>query len=326
LALVLQLFIAAFSSFLLVGLVSLYDPDRAETSLDSRVAYVGPGPFANYLRDESNLDVIVLEQQEALRLFNEAQVDAVIEEMYDDADGIRTINILLPESELRTTLLVTLLKDHLKGYERDLRAERDAQIQTQVVHVVADVQASPFFSFAYALLVPLLLTVPIFLSGAIAADAITQEVETRTLELLRASPAGGRGIFLGKIFAPILLTPMQGILWIILFGLNGIQVHNPLPILLLMTAFSTVLVCAAVFFGLGLKKQGDAQIAYSLLVLVVFAATYLLPQPLLSTFARLAVGSLTPLEWTNLVGLSVVALAGVLLGSRLAPRMIQRAA
>lgn len=233
--------------------------------------------------------------------------------------------MLLPEGELRTTLLVTLLKDHLKEYERLLREEREPQIQSTVVYVEGARDASPYFAFAYALLVPVLMIVPTFLSGAIAADAITQELQTRTIELLRASPAGGRGIFLGKVIAPIALAPLQGALWVVLFGLNGITVHHAFPLLLHITAITALVVGAAVFFGLTLQKQGDAQVAYSLLVLLLFGASYLLPQPTLSTMARLAVGSLTGLEWSAILGTCAAAAAVLGAASLAAPRLLQRA-
>lgn len=324
LALLLQVFIAAFSSFLLVGLVNLYDPGQAEAEIDSPIAYVGPGPFAEYLQNASDLRVVVAEQQRAHDLFHEGRVDAVVEELYETRDGIRTINMLLPEGELRTTLLVTLVKEHLKEYERLLREEREQEIQATVVYVQGARDASPYFAFAYALLVPVLMIVPAFLSGAIAADAITQELQTRTIELLKASPAGGRGIFLGKVIAPIVLAPLQGALWVVLFALNGITVHHAVPLLLHVTSITCLLVAAAVFFGLTLRKQGDAQVAYSLLVLLLFGASYLLPQPTLATMARLAVGSLTSLEWTAILGTGAAAAAVLAAASLAAPRLLQR--
>lgn len=326
LALLLQLFIAAFSSFLLVGLVGLYDPARAESQLDHRVAYVGPGPFGEHLRSQSSLDVLITDATAAKRLFDQGRVDAIVEEMYDEADGIRTINLLLPEGEIPTTLLVTLLKDHMKDYERVLRGEREAEIVATVVYVAPPDRPNPYYAFGYALLVPLLLIVPTFLSGAIAADAITQEVETRTLELLRSSPASARSILTGKIIAPILIAPLQGLLWLGLLTLNGIAIANPLPILVLLAAITVPLVCAAVLFGLALRKPGDAQVAYSLFVLVLLAAAQLLPQPLLAAFARLAAGSFTLLELSTLAGAVGFALVAFAIARALAPRLLRRAA
>ena len=324
LAFVLQLFIAGFSSFLLVGLVSLYDPSQAERVFDARIAYVGPGGFDRHLRDATPLRITTMDAAGAKQLFDAGRVDAIIEEIYSDPSDTREVNILLPEGELQTTLLVTLMKDHLKRYEQSLREDRSGFIQTKLLYVEQERQSNPYFAFAYALLVPLLLIIPAFLAGAVAADAMTQEVETRTLELLRSSPAGSRGIFLGKILAPLSLGPVQGVVWIILFGLNGIEIHNPIPILILITALTCMLVCAAVFFGLALKKPGDAQVAYSLFVLLVLAASYLTPQPILAALARLSVGSLEALEVGSLVQMLVAAALVLAAGLALAPRMIQR--
>lgn len=324
LALILQLFIAAFSSFLLVGLVSLYDPSEAEGRISSRVAYVGPGDFSRHLRNESApFTLVPMEQQAALDAFHRGQVDAVIEELYEDPDSPRTVNLLFPQGELRTTLLVTLLKDHLKTYERQLREERSGQLATQVIVLDVPFEQSPYFSFSYALLVPLLLIVPVFLSGAIAADSVTQEIQTRTLELLRASPAGASGIFLGKVLAPVALAPAQGLLWILLLGFNGIPIANPLWILLFVTGLSLLFVTGAVFFGLTLRKPGDAQVAYSLLVLLLFGLTYLLPQPTLTTLARLSVGSLTSLEVASVAATLLAALLATAGAGALARRIMR---
>lgn len=289
--------------------MSLYDPAQAESRIDSRVAYVGPGEFSRHLESLSSPFAIVpMQQRAALDAFHDGRVDAVIEELYTTPSGPRTISLLLPQGELRTTLLVTLLKDGLKSYERELREERSPEIQTRVVVLDVPFEGSSYFSFSYALLVPLLLIVPVFLSGAIAADSVTQEIQTRTLDLLRASPAGSSGILLGKVIAPVALAPAQGLLWILLLGLNGIPIQNPFWILVLATSLSLLLVTGAVFFGLALRKPGDAQVAYSLLVLLLFGLTYLLPQPTLATFARLAVGSLTQLELTSILGTALAAL------------------
>jgi ABC-2 type transport system permease protein len=321
---VLQLFIAAFSSFLLVGLVALYDPEEAGARSQSRVAYVGLGGFALHLDDHSNLRIGVYSQPDAKALFDRGVVDAIIEELYDDPAMVRTVNLLLPEGELQTTLLVTVLKEQLKAYERTLRDARADAIDLRIVYVDAPGSPNPFYAFAYALLVPLLLIVPTFLSGAIAADAITQELDTRTMELLRSSPAGARSIFAGKITAPIVLAPLQGLLWILLLRLNGIQIAHPIIMLVLLTALATIVVCAATLFALALKKQGDAQIAYSLFVLLGLGLTQLLPQPILTSLARLAVGSLTHLEWSTVGGAVGVALLVFAAGRSVAPRLLAR--
>lgn len=304
--------------------MSLYDPSQAERVVGARIAYVGPGGFDEHLEETSNMKVTTLDQAGAKQLFDAGRVDAIVEEIYGARDDVRVVNLLFPEGELQTTLLVTLMKDHLKRYEESLRTDRDDQIQTTLLFVEQETPSSPYFAFAYALLVPLLLIIPAFLAGAVAADAMTQEVETRTLELLRSSPAGSRGIFLGKILAPLALGPIQGVVWVLLFGLNGIEIHNPIPILVLITALTSMLVCAAVFFGLALKKPGDAQVAYSLFVLLVLAVSYLTPQPLLATFARLSVGSLEALEWGSIAITLATAVVVLAAGLAMAPRMIQR--
>ncbi len=310
LALLVQFAVAAFSAFLTVGLVGLYDPESVQGFPPSRVAYVGPGGFDAYLEDAGNLDFRPTTLEDALLQFESGQLAAVIEETYANATGPRTITLLLPDAEIKTTLVVTQLKNLLRDYERDLRVERVDQIKQTLLYVDVDAEPNPFFGFAFSILLPLLLLTPVFMAGAITGDAFTQEISTHTLTLLRASPLTVHELVIGKMLTPVLLVPAQVGLWILLLRANKLHVHN-IPLLLVLALSLTLLVASAgVLIAFLVRREGQTQAAYTLFILFLAGLALLLPRDPFNLIARLGVGQTDPTT-LGTVGIYGVAAAGL---------------
>jgi ABC-type Na+ efflux pump permease subunit len=314
LAIATQLFVALFSAFLTIGLVGLYDPESIQGFPESSVAYIGPGGFDTYLDDAQNLGVVALDDvEDALEGFRGGRFLAVVEETYDAAGGARTVSILLPEGEITTTLVVTQFKDLLRDYERDLRLERQDRLDQQVLYAETEADPNPYFGFVYTALLPLLVLTPVFLAGAITGDSMTQEIESRTLTLLRASPLSPAEFVLGKLLVPVLLVPAQVLLWIVLILWNGIPVHNIGPILLLATLMGAILSGVNAAVAVLVKREGVTQAAYTIIALFLSLVAFLLPQDPLNLLARMGVGSMDTASWTTLgayAALAVATLAG----------------
>ncbi len=102
------------------------------------------------------------------------------------------------------------------------------------------VSASQYFGFTYATLIPLLLFLPPFISGSVAVDTVTEELERGTMELLRVAPVSLLDIIDGKALGMVLLAPAQALMWLALLSTNGIAVSNPAAILLFITAVTVV--------------------------------------------------------------------------------------
>ncbi|MDX1612573.1 MAG: ABC transporter permease, partial [Candidatus Thermoplasmatota archaeon] len=310
-ALATQLFVAAFSAFLTVGLVSLYDPSAVRDMPDTQVAYVGPGDLEPYLATVPNLDVVEEGFEDAVAAFQRGEVDGVIEETYADEDGTRSITLMLPQDEVQATLLINQLKDVLGEYEQDLREDRQHRLSQEVIYVDADVEANIYVGFAYSVLLPLLVATPIFLAGAITGDSISDEINNKSLLLLRASPLSTSEIVIGKLAAPVLLAPAQVILWLMLLEANDLPISNEPALLGLSLVLALFLAAASTMLALVVRKEGHTQAVYALFVLVVGTLAVLLPQQPLNIIARLAVDTADAVTYATLGLYTAAALAAL---------------
>ncbi|MFY1644710.1 ABC transporter permease, partial [Methanoculleus bourgensis] len=128
-AILLQVFIAMFSSFLMVGLTTMYDPEALEGY--STVTYgVGCAGADSPLIDEfKKRDDLVLHQMDlgqALGALRERKVAAVVfvPDTPPDAEGPVTVTLYLIKNDLQSSVINVKLKEVLQGYERELREVR----------------------------------------------------------------------------------------------------------------------------------------------------------------------------------------------------------
>jgi ABC-type Na+ efflux pump permease subunit len=325
-SLVVQLFVAGFSTFLSVGLTGLYDPGSVQAFPRAEVGYAGPGGFDHYLDQAPNIVLTSVSAQDGLQAFRAGRLAAVVEESAPDGpNGTRTVSLLMADGTLQTTLLLTQVKGLLQDYEHDLRTERQDRLGQEVLRVQAPAGGgrAASYGFVYGTLLPLLVLTPIFLSGAIAGDAFTQEVQTRTLLLLRASPLSVTGVLTGKLLVPVLLAPAQVALWIGLLALNGIAVHGLWAVLVLATLLALLFASLGIALASWVRKEGQVQAAYALIVLLLAVASLLLPHDVLNLIALLASGSVPASAWATFGLLAAVSVVAAVLGLPFAARQIR---
>lgn len=313
LALLIQLFVAAFSSFLVVGLVSLYDPGSVE-GYEVEVAVTGDAQadLLAAVEETPSLDGRGYDSQDAARSgFERGQVDAVL--ATESVDGQVQVSAVAPDSNVQTTLIVVQLRDALRTFERGERAERAPFLDATPLDLPPEGTSSPYYSFTYTVLVPLLLFLPVFISGSIAVDSLTEEFERGTLELLRVAPVSLLDIVDGKLLAAASLAPAQAALWIGLLRFNGTTVANPLVLVGLVAAFSLLVVGMGAAVGLLAPDRRAAQFLYSIGVLAAFGSATLLPGSPANTVAKLAIGSADALTYLTVGGYGVLAVGAYLL-------------
>lgn len=295
LAVLIQLLIAAFSSFLAVGLVSMYDPGSAADGFV--VSFGVTGDASDDLSpvlstDDSWETVRYPTQRAAMRDFRSGKLQVVLH-ADRSADGRIRVNAVVPDGNIETTLVVTQVKGVLDELERRERGRFDARLERSPVAPPPEERASPYFGFTYTVLVPLLMFLPVFISGSVAVDTITEEFDRGTLELLRVTPLTGMDIVDGKLLAMGILAPLQAGVWLTLLSIDGTTVSNPLEIVALVTGFSIAIVAMGAMLALRFRDRKQAQFLFSMAMLVVFSGTYLLPESPANTVAKLAIGSPT---------------------------------
>lgn len=306
LALVIQLFVASFSGFLVVGLVSLYDPSSVEGyGVEAAVTGEASEEMLAAMDDSDTLSGTEYNTTaEAFAAFDEGRAQAV----FDTSRRDGTIDVVLtaPEGSIETTLVVSESQEVLRTLERQQRAERVDSLEVVPLELPPDRGGNPYFDFTYTVLLPLLVFLPVFISGSITVDSITEEVDRGTLELLRVAPVSLTEIVDGKALAMILLAPVQAMTWLALLSLNGVGIANGGWLFALVTAATVVVVAFAVAISLLAADRRSAQLLFSVGVLLLFAAASFLPGSPANMAALLAIDSARTSTYA-MVGAYVVA-------------------
>ncbi|MBP1921252.1 ABC-type Na+ efflux pump permease subunit [Halorubrum alkaliphilum] len=292
LAIGIQLFIAAFSSFLVVGLVSMYDPGALD---GAEVEVAGAGDAVADLEraaDEvTGASVTRYESaSDARAAFDRNAADAVVVATRDDRGGI-TASVTAPDATVETTVIVVQLRDLLRTYERTERESRSSWLSEQPLPLPDRTGTSPYFTFTYTILIPVLVFLPVFISGSLVVDSITEEIDEGTLELLRVAPVTIGEILDGKALAAVAIAPGQALLWLLLLEANGTSVANVGTILALMTALTTLVVAVAAGIAAVAPDRRAAQFLYSIAVLVLFGGATAMAGGPTNAVARLAIDS-----------------------------------
>lgn len=307
LALVIQLVIAGFSSFLVVGLTSLYDPGAAAGDVVVGVTGEEADELVAAAVDVDGLETRTYDtRRQARTAFERNDVQAVAH--VESVDGRLSVSVEAPQASVQKTLIVVQVRAALERLERLERRDRSDFLAFTPLPIPEPVDASPYFGFTYTILVPLLLFLPVFISGAVVVDSLTEEMERGTIELLRVAPVSVVEIFDGKAGVLAALAPAQLLLWVALLSFNGIQVANVLPLVVLSTAAAAVAVSFAALLAVAVGVRQRAQLTYSFGMLAAFAATAGLPEHPATTVALFAIDSATTTTYAHLAGYVALAL------------------
>ena len=297
-AILLQLFVAMFSSFLMVGLTSMYDPSSVSQYSRFRysIGYSGANStLLDRLAASDDFTVYRMELSPALESLKERKLAAVIYVPGTPPDAQEPVQITYYslQNDLQATVVGVKLKDVFLGYQSDLRAARASRITEQPI----DVQLPPaartegFYEFVFGLLIPLLVFMPAIISASLIIDLITEEYQHETLETLVSTPISFPEMVWGKVLACEILVPAQAGVWLILLALNGIHIQNPVPILIIVSVASLILILLSALTALHYRERTAAQFIYSTALVVVILLVVSVPDNPLNLIVRAAVGN-----------------------------------
>ncbi|RJS72036.1 MAG: ABC transporter permease [Candidatus Syntrophoarchaeum sp. WYZ-LMO15] len=303
LALLIQLFIASFSSFLVLGLVSLYNPGILEdyNLKGATIGIVGDseGLLTGFIRLDGKLRVFSFEDiKTAEDAFFRGKIDGilVVPDTPPEGDEPIQLELYLPKNSIKATVIMVQLKEPLERFEKWIREVRGVEIPEINLDLPEGVdsgkkRSTAFFEFIYGLLIPLLMLTPAFISGGLMIDLVTEEIDKKTLDMLLVSPIGRAEILDGKLLVATLIAPLQALCWLSLMRLNGIEIQNILLTLLIVLAVTAVLTLICAILSVRLAHRGNVQLLYSLFLVVLFAATYTFPVMPFNLITRLTAGS-----------------------------------
>jgi ABC-2 type transport system permease protein len=296
-AILLQLFVALFSSFLMVGLTSLYDPSSVSQYSRFRysIAYAGAdSTLLDRLGASEDFMVYEMDLSQALEALKERKLAAVlyVPDTPPDAPDPVQVTLYTLQNDIQATVVGVKLKEVLLGFEEDLRGARAARV-TEVpvgMEFPPAARAEGFYEFVYGLLIPLLM----FMPAIISASLITEEYQHQTLETLVSTPVTFTEMVWGKILTCELLVPVQAAVWLFLLALNGIRIENPVPVLVLVSVSSLILILISALTALHYRERTAAQFIYSTALVVVILLVVAVPGNPLNLIVRASVGNAGP--------------------------------
>jgi ABC-type Na+ efflux pump permease subunit len=327
LAVLLQLFVALFSSFLMVGLTSMYDPASLSKYSNFRynIGYAGnDSQMLGYLQESKDFRVFKMDLSPAVAALGERKLAAVIyvpDTLPDAKDPIK-ITLYTLQNDLQSAIVDVKLKEVFLRYESSLRNIRADRLDELPVPIqVPRTSGGDFFEFVYGLLIPLLVFMPAIIASALVIDLITEEYQHETLETLVSTPVTFTEMIWGKVLACELLVPIQAGAWLVLLIVNGIAIQNAELILLQVTITSFVLILLGTLTALHYRERTAAQFIFSTALVVVILFVLAIPFNQLNLLTRLAVGTAGMEQWLILGTTIAVIFLLVLLTEKYAERI-----
>ncbi|MGB8215069.1 MAG: ABC transporter permease [Anaerolineales bacterium] len=310
-AILIQLFIASFSSALLLGMLSLYDPDTVMQSEGGAVnigmVSAGNNSLETFLRADGVHTLPYATLAGAENAFYRGQLDAILVAPADTGNTLE-VKLYLADSNF-ASIIRMVIQEPLKQYENYLRAQRGIAVR------YTDLPGKPAtaFEFIYSVLLPMLMFFPAFVAGSMVIDSLTEEVENNTLQTLLSAPLSLNEMVSAKISAALLLAVMQCLAWLGLLRLNGIAVQNPGWVICLAVIVAGITSGGAAVLAALFRDRERSQFIYSLALLAGAAGSTLLGFSPIQTLARLAVGDFYAGGWNVAIFAAFLALLWLLL-------------
>lgn len=320
-AILIQLFIASFSSALLIGLLSLYDPDSIGVSarVNLNVGFVGAAndPLILLLRNRNIRVTPFANLSDAQKAFQTNAIETIIA-VPDTPGETVEMQLFLPRASAQSSVIMMVLQDSLKRYENILREQRGIPVNYD------DWRGLPAttFEFLYSVIIPVLMFFPAFVAGSMVVDSLSEEIEHNTLETLLTAPLSLETIVGAKIFAALVVAVVQCIAWLALLRVNRIEVQNAAAVLWLAVIIAAMIAVVSAFVAMAFQDRERSQFVYSLVMLVGASASYLLDISPIKTLTRLASGD----YYTSALNVGVFAatLAVMAIGLFVAVRRVAR--
>jgi ABC-2 type transport system permease protein len=309
-AILLQLFIASFSSALLLGMLSLYDADTILRESGARIKIgvvdATDDSFGTFLAERELTVIPFATLTEAESAFYEGKISAIIDTP-QDANGLTELKLYLPDSDTISSLIRVAIQEPLKQYENYLRSQKRVEIH----YTNLQGEPSTSFEFVYSVLLPILMFFPAFVAGSLSIDSLTEEFENNTVQTLLSAPLTVNRMISAKILSVLILSILQCGAWLVLLKLNGIAVQNIGWIFLLAMIVSGITSTSAALAAILLKDRERSQFIYAIMLLAGVAISNLLKLSPIITLSRLAIGDHFISGWN--VALFAIFLTGLYL-------------
>jgi ABC-type Na+ efflux pump permease subunit len=289
-AVLVQFFIASFSSVIMVGIMAFYDPSSISenTKASITVGLVGKDAHSmeGFLTEKNNVHVAYYNNMSSAETdFKVGRINAILEIPLPKSDVV-DMKLVLPEMDTQQTVVLMALQEPLKNYENYLRMTNGVNLKYSGFNG----KPANTWEFLYSIVIPVLMLFPSLIAGSIMIDSVSEEFENKTFDTLMAAPVSLKQIFAAKVSSAIITAVLQVCLWAGLLRLNGLVIQNLAIVLGLATVVAAAISFIAAFVALYFKDRERAQFIYSMiLVVLVSGSAFLGPSPI-SLITRVASG------------------------------------
>jgi len=293
--------------------------------------------LANSLSDRGLYVLRVDTVEEANELIANSRIDLDIRVSGDELGGSDPIFVTLRmrDSPIASTL-IRLSKESLEDLQQAARQQRLDTVRPKEENVLASFENKPlngeqassqvasFYAFetTYAIMIPLIFSLPALISGGLAMDSLTQERERRTLGVLLVTPVTRLDIYSSKLLFYMFLGITQVVAWMLILQVMGISIENTANILVLGSLMIVMFVLLGGVISARFKTKTLTQLAYSVIATLLTMSWFALRGSPINMMVKLAAGSIKALEFDSFS--SILFLAAIPLLSIIFLREVQR--
>lgn len=298
-AIIVQFFIASFSSIILVGIMAFYDPSSIGENTNVRIrAGVVIHQSAGYSGEDEDMEKLVKYLDDgnirmsmypdmawAEKDFERNRVDTIIA-MTKNANGVVDMQLVMPELDTRKTVVFMVLDKPLKQFENYLREASGVEL----LYTDTGGEPNTTYEFLYSLIVPILMLFPALIAGSIVIDTISEEFENKTFDTLAAAPVSLFQVVGAKVSAAVVTAGIQVVMWVGLLRLNDIVIENAGLVILLGIVIASAISVLTAVMSLCFKDRERTQFVYSIVLVLFIAGSYFLDPSPFGLITRLAAG------------------------------------
>lgn len=293
--------------------------------------------LANSLSDRGLYVLRVDTVEEANELIANSRIDLDIRVSGDELGGSDPIfvSLRMRDSPIASTL-IRLSKESLEDLQQAARQQRLDTERVKEENVLASFENKPlngeqassqvasFYAFetTYAIMIPLIFSLPALISGGLAMDSLTQERERRTLGVLLVTPVTRLDIYSSKLLFYMFLGITQVVAWMLILQVMGISIENSANILVLGSLMTIMFVLLGGVISARFKTKTLTQLAYSVIATLLTMSWFALRGSPINMMVKLAAGSIKALEFDSFS--SILFLAAIPLLSIIFLREVQR--
>jgi ABC-2 type transport system permease protein len=273
LMILLEMLLVSSSGLLSVGYVILTSPEASNTlSQLNTLIYVGivsdtRQPLADAFGGAKVHYTFYNSFAVAHEDFKEGLIDAIVMgDLTSDASP-SVLSVYMPSNSPKTPLTKLALKKAFLSLEENLRQFRvetyTPQVELMSYRLMNYNPRSRYVEIYFIFTLPILLFLPCVISGSLAIDSLTEDMESKRMLNLVAAPLTSNQIILGKALASLIISLFQSAVWLLVLSLTFVSPENHIPLLIICGLYAAIFTNVGTILALHLRRMRPSQVIYT---------------------------------------------------------------